>query len=290
MVSQQPAVRDFRMEAEVTPGGNGVDLILGHTRLPAHGILAKTSLQGSVQGKADQDVQSYMEVMLSAWWLPLYDDDATDVPTQAEIEAIFNKRVSGVTAVHDETNADEVITFSATPGDAKTGLLWRPDAFQADLLIDNGSPLCYWMKKIKLGWDEGMAYRPGAANKVRYQASFEREIKRSIQARQQPGVLAYVVTIPPTNALDATIDQTRPQGNSWRKLDFLAPPRSPLGVMDDSQNMSSVADYTHWAIQRVQHQAGSFNVPDSLYVKLFLTETYARQIVMPQIQTPNQVK
>ena len=244
------------MEAEVEPDAeNGISMILGHTRLERRATLGITEIHGFIEGTADVDAQAYMQALLTAHYLPMYDDNADTVPTEAVVAGIFRKRIPGVLAVHDETDPDETVTIDANllgTGDVTTesaGIYWRPDVPSVGFLVNKGEPMVYHKQMMRLGWGFGNAYRPGPANKFRYQTGINATIKKGIKAGAAPGILIWVLTIPPENSLDATIDQTRPQANEFAHLDFLSPPKSPIGIKDDALQMSTLADWRHWAVQ-----------------------------------------
>lgn len=284
----QPLVQDYRLEHTQSKSDNGLSIIIGQHRLPRQGVLSYQELFFSVHGQADVDPDQFQEYLLSQHVLPMYDERADTVPTLAQVQQIFNRRVPKVLPVHDETDPDEAVPIDAAAtgiGDLDTALLWRPDAMNISVYRNMGKPRELYKHHGVLGWLESTAYRPGPNNKVRFQESIRTNIRRGVDAGTTPCVVVWVLTMPPPNALDATQDQTRPQNNEFAHLDFLAPPKSPLMVKDDQVQVSTMADYQHWAIQRVV-EGTSKSVNIDLYLRLHARGFYPRSVQYPEVQKP----
>ena len=313
---------------------SGVDHILDVELIPAGAQVGMQSFTANVfsleedyvfststvRQTAGLSVQNYGYVYFTCWYMPFFETDAFTLPTDWGLfRTMLNKRVDKV-----ETASPTTALVSIEPGLDADGnqldptnnpisqlggssedenLLFRPDRIKQSALqtMQTTMPATLLYKRlVRLGMFYGNAWRTGKNENVQYMATFGGNVGTSF-ATALPGVVVWVMTIPPGPNDDATagILKTRkvaPGGHevttdgnkveykeysmtddasggvdyldSWDDYKFLAPRRNPItGELEFTNDLEVVNNFRKLSLMRRSHYAVPWGTDATPFMK-----------------------
>ena len=304
--------KDHILDVELIPAGAQVGMqsfTMNAFSLEAHYAIDA----GTQKQTAGLSAQNYGYVYVTCWYMPFFDTDAFTLPTNwATFRTMLNARVDKVETAAPTTaliGTPEAAGSTQGEGDnpdgsssEDTNLLFRPDRIQQRAITTNQMTMpatLLFKRLVRLGLFYDGAWRTGSNESVQYLASFGGTVMNTF-ATALPGVVMWVLTIPPDAAADAEFkskavnpgndnefDMTDADAGkkdylaSWDAYKFLAPRRNPItGQLEVTSDLTVVNNFRKLSlIRRAHYNLGGETDPTPYYKQVPLNVILERDII-----------